>query len=771
MPDRILKVYASGPERDELLAQLRPLATYDAFVVIEVSEADAARISAAHVVEDITGEYDIRLADRVIDTSLPRVDAAGTRHAHPAYRATRAPAPGAHHHLVQFVGPIKAAWLAGVRRAGGVPRASAGGFTWIVRATDATARKLSALPYVRWVGHLPHRARIAPRLLARTGLADVSPGARAPRRHTLPDAYVLEFFGRKEAAAGRTALRRMGLEVLEANAAAGMLVVRGPESPRRLRATLDALSAIHGVRLVRERTMSRPSNDVAAGIMGAAPVLATPGLGLGGRGEVVAICDTGLDSGDAATIHPDFAGRIAALRSYPITSDFDRYVRNPGGDDGPADLDSGHGTHVCGSVAGSGASSGSLEGTAGPIRGLAHEARIVFQAVEQRMEWKDPAMEERNGRFALAGIPLDLSVLLRDAYARRARVHSNSWGGGDPGAYDAHCEQLDRFVFEHPDLVVVVAAGNDGTDRDRNGSIELGSVSSPGTAKNCITVGASENLRPGFAAQTYGEWWPEDYPTPAWRTDAMADRPDEVAAFSSRGPTLDGRVKPDVVAPGTFILSTRSTRIAANNQAWAAFPRSRLYFHMGGTSMATPLVAGAAAVVRQFLRTRRGVKRPSAALVKAALVAGARRLPGYAPAGAQVDPHQGFGRIDLAAILAPPAPVRAELLDRPGLRTGEQHFEAITVASSAARLRVVLAYSDAPGPRLVNNLNLVLRGPDGSVWLGNQPAGSRTFDARNNVEVVQVDRPAAGAWRVEVVASNVPAGPQPYALALLRAST
>jgi len=769
MPDRILKVFASGPEQAKLRERFEPVATYDAFVVLEVSEADAAALAASHLVEDITGEYAIRLADRVIDTSVPRVDATGKRRPHPAYRATRTPSPGAHHHLVQFVGPIKESWLKGVAKAGGEPRTSAGGFTWIVRASDAGVRKISALPYVRWVGHLPHRARIAPRLLARTGLAEVSPGAKAPRRHTLPDAYVLEFFGRNDAAAAPAAVRRLGLEVLDLDPRAGVLVVRIPERTRRLRTTLEALSAIHGVRLVRERTMSRPSNDVAAGIMGATPVLDPRGLGLGGRGEVVAICDTGLDSGDPETVHDDFAGRIAALRSYPITSDYDRYVRNPGGDDGPADLDSGHGTHVCGSVAGSGAASAQLAGTAGPIRGLAHEARIVFQAVEQLMDWKDPDAARRNGRYALSGIPHDLTVLFRDAYARRARVHSNSWGGGDPGAYDSQCEQLDRFVFEHPDFVVVVAAGNDGTDRDGNGGIELGSVSPPGTAKNCITVGASENVRPAFAAQTYGNWWPDDYPTAAWRADPMADRPDEVAAFSSRGPTLDGRVKPDVVAPGTFILSTRSTRIASNNQAWSAFPASKLYFHMGGTSMATPLVSGAVILVRQALRRRAGVKRPSAALVKATLVAGARRLPGYAPAGATVDPHQGFGRVDLVAVLAPAAPVRALFLDRRGLRTGELRAETVTVSASGAPLRVVLAYSDAPGPRLVNNLNLVVRGPDGTVALGNQPPGAHAFDTRNNVEVVEIARPAQGEWRVEVVASNVTAGPQPYALVIIGA--
>src|SRR3954470_7247353 len=105
--------------------------------------------------------------------------------------------------------------------------------------------------------------------------------------------------------------------------------------------------------------------------------------------------------------------------------------------------------------------------------------------------------------------------------------------------------------------------------------------------------------------------------------DPMANDPEQVAPFSSRGPTRDGRVKPDVVAPGTFVLSTRSRMIAANNTAWAPFPASKLYFYMGGTSMATPLVAGAVALLREYLRTKKQIAKPSGALLKAALIAGA----------------------------------------------------------------------------------------------------------------------------------------------------
>ena len=93
---------------------------------------------------------------------------------------------------------------------------------------------------------------------------------------------------------------------------------------------------MHGVRWIGERVLPRTSNNVAAGILGKSVVARpAPGLGLSGAGETVAVCDTGLDTGEPATIHPDFAGRVAAIRSYPITSYWTPWLLNPKGDDGP----------------------------------------------------------------------------------------------------------------------------------------------------------------------------------------------------------------------------------------------------------------------------------------------------------------------------------------------------------------------------------------------------------------------------------------------------
>jgi len=739
--ERMLKVFVEGDDQERLAEKANVIERYDAFVLAEAPPAAAKRIARQYLTEDITDQYQLPVATPRGAPDLPR---------------------GKHHYLVQFIGPIKESWLRGVRRAGGEPRQLWSGFTYVVRADEKGIAKIAGLRYVRWTAHLPYEERLATSVREELGRGQPQ---KLPRTQLLPNVYTVEFFGNKDVAPASPKVRRLGLKVLVEDPKARILVVEASDSKAERSRQLRELAKVHAVRRVRPRAIKRPSNDVAAGVMSTTAALApSPGLGLSGAGETIGICDTGLDTGDPKTIHPDFKGRVKWIKSYPMGPDLNQFVTNPGGDDGPADLDSGHGTHTSGSILSSGVSSAGLAGTAGPIRGLAYKARLAFQAVEQECKWKNPADLQRFGRFLLVGIPSDLAVLFGDSYAKGARIHSNSWGGGDPGSYDDQCRQLDQFVCEHKDFCVVVAAGNDGTDSDGDGKINPMSVSSPGTAKNCITVGACENNRPSFDAEHYGDWWPHDFPVAPFKAQPMADNPDDVVAFSSRGPTKDGRFKPEVIAPGTFVLSTRSRMIAPNNTAWAPFPESKLYFFMGGTSMATPLTSGAVAVVREYLRKKQKIRRPSAALLKAAMVAGATRVPSGAQ-GAIVDNDQGYGRVDVDAIVAPQEPASVEFIDvTPGVQTGQQDSRKLTVQSSGAPLRIALAWSDAPGPTIVNNLNLIVTAPDGTKHVGNLPAGATSFDTANNVEVVHVDSPESGDWTVDVVGSNVPQGPQDFAL-------
>jgi serine protease AprX len=765
--NRILKVFASAGEQAAIINEYPVIEKYEGFIVVEVPENKTRYMSETFLVEDITDVYNIKTGSGEINTSIPRTTKQGKTKAHPAYtgKDKKALSPGKHHYLVQFVGPVKQIWLTGVRKAGGEVRDPYGGFTYIVRANEKQVEKITALPYVRWTGHLPYEARIERSLLQKTSHneAPVTGAATLPRTQFIPGVYTVEFFGPKDVTSAVPEVKKMGFKILSKDVQGKILVVESKKASQVLN-----LSTVHGVRRINERAINRPSNDVAAGIMGTTLALgnSNTGLKLSGKGEIIGICDTGLDTGDPNNIHEDFKQRVAWIKSYPITPDLNPMINNPGANDGPSDLSDGHGTHVAGSVLGSGASSAGLPGLSGPIRGLAYQAKLVFQAVEQAVEWKRPADLKKYGRYILAGIPLDLKVLFRQAYQKGARIHSNSWGGGNPGEYDEQCRQLDQFVWDNKDFCVLVAAGNDGTDMDGDGKINLMSVTSPATAKNCITVGACENRRTNFNTELYSGWWPDDYPVAPFKNTPMADNPDQVVAFSSRGPTRDKRFKPDVIAPGTFILSTRSTMIAANNTAWAPLPGNRQYFYMGGTSMATPLTAGAVAVLREYLRTKKNITHPTAALLKAALIAGVSRLAGTAPVAEVVDNHQGYGRVNIDGILLPASPASGTFIEvKPGLVTGAVYSKTIKIKSGVAPLRIVLAYSDYPGSALVNNLNLIITAPDGKKYIGNQAlSGSMTMDVTNNVEVIQVNNPAAGNWKLQVVGSNIPRGPQDFAL-------
>lgn len=757
----ILKIFVDQAEVAEVTKQARLIERYDAFVLLEAEPNLARELARRFPTEDITGQYRMPLEGVEKDplATVPKL-AARSR---PRSKAST-PDSGPHHYIVQFVGPIKQQWINALKRAGATLRHPTSGFGHVVRADGATLARIRALAPVRWVGHLPHADRVASTL---AGAPRGAAQSTLPRRRVVPGSVTVEVFGAEDLAHVTETAKSLGFTALGSDKAALLLTLASDATDAQQREQVRALSTVHGVRFIRQRVLARTSNNIALGITGRNALAAPPsGFGLTGEGEIVAVCDTGLDTGDAATIHPDFAGRIVALKSYPITADWSPYITNPAGNDGAADIDSGHGTHVAGSVLGDGSASSS-----DPTRicGYASKARLVFQSVEQEMRWKSDAPPElRRSRFILSGIPVNLAPLFQFAYNQGARIHSNSWGGGDAGEYDNQCAQFDDFVWKHKDMCFVIAAGNDGSDADADGNsdgrINPGSVTSPGTAKNCITVGACENLRPEFNFEHYGDWWPKEFPVGPFKAAPMADNPKQVAAFSSRGPTADSRVKPDVVAPGTFILSTRSTCIGSNNFAWGAYPPNGMYFHMGGTSMATPLTSGALALIREFLRTTRNIASPTAALLKAQLVAGVERLPGTAKSADVLDSNQGFGRINIDRSLRKVIAT----IEGGGLRTGQMASHSVSVTSGTRTLRIVMAYSDFPGVGLVNNLNLIVTDPAGKRHVGNHGRGvdgAMALDGTNNVELVQIVKAQKGTWKIDIVASNVARGPQDFAVA------
>jgi len=594
--------------------------------------------------------------------------------------------------------------------------------------------KVRALPFVSWADIYPGVVKLSPALRK----LEPTPGGIAAASVAFDQAPALD--------ATKVTIDVVLHRNVKPSAAARRIADAAHLAPSdikvcrsKIRVTLKArrladVAALDEVRHLEQVFPRKLTNNVARKILRVPD--GVPAAGNEGKGEVIAIADTGLDKGSRTNVHPAFKGRVKKL--YAL------------GRSGRKDDPDGHGTHVAGSVLGDGISKAD-----GPIRGTAPAARLVLQSV----------LDSNGG---LGGLPDDMHDLFEPPYATdKAHVHSNSWGStGNFGAYDQNAHELDDFTYRHRDLLVCFAAGNEGRDGNSNGVIDFNSVTPPGTAKNCLTVGACENNRPNFT-DTYGEGWPQDFPANPIRSDKIADNPEGIVAFSSRGPTNDGRIKPDVVAPGSYILSTRSRATRSTGWSKSGDP---LYMFEGGTSMATPLVAGCAAVVRAFLRTQHKLRKPSAALIKALIINGARNLSGqYVPTECGTIPNnsEGFGRVDLQAVVGPYATGEQLLFfdEARKLDTGERQDRKLTLAPGVKQMKATLVWTDPPGEGLQNDLDLIVTAGTRERH-GNMPATSKGFDRTNNVEQILWDGIPTGPVTISVVAHSVTTTPQSFALVI-----
>lgn len=440
--------------------------------------------------------------------------------------------------------------------------------------------------------------------------------------------------------------------------------------------------------------------------------------GLRGEGEVVGVADSGLDEGSCFF----WSGRAVARNAAPDPQQ-PKVVSYTAFADGVAGERRDHGTHVVGSIAGaSNSSNGAV------YDGMAPAAKIAFFDIGVAGQ-------------PFLSVPRSLRVgLFPPARAAGAAIHSNSWGSPS-NAYTMGARDLDAYSFANEEFVVLVAAGNDGARG-------LASVGSPATAKNCIAVGAS--------------------------VSAPAGSIENVATFSSRGPTSDGRIKPDVVAPGHSVVS------AASLEPCAAV-------RMSGTSMATPVCAGTLALVRQYFREGfypTGARNaadgftPTGALLKAVMVHSGQRLSGDTGGDSFPGYVQGFGRIDMDSVLllgtARPGGrslwVHSTRLGggggpRVALQQGSSYERAFRLVG-AGELKATLVWMDPPAAvnarrALVNDLDLIIAAPGGAEHF---PNGLQVPDRVNNVEMISIDA-QAGVYTVIVRASSVRVGTsQAYAL-------
>ena len=379
-------------------------------------------------------------------------------------------------------------------------------------------------------------------------------------------------------------------------------------------------------------------------------------------------------------------------------------------DSSPIDSNSGHGTHVAMTVLG--------DGTGDSIAtGIAPEANLVMYALEH-----DPT-----GVFGRQGSIYDL---LSDAELKTASVAVNAWGlNGNYGAYTADSRSTDQYVSNNKFLLPIFSVGD-------NGGSGSSKITAPGTAKNVLSIGSSVN--------------------------------GSVSSYSSEGPTLDGRIKPDLVAPGDGICSARAEEaISVVGSVCGTGTHSNgrsMYMQLSGTSQATAVAGGSASLAREYLREVAGINKPSASLIKATLINGAEDLgtPNIPNA------NEGWGQIDLENSLNPTsAGVSLDVFqdDERELQAGFSLIYSFDLDGSKG-IDITLAWSDAEASanaaqsesRLLNNLDLILIAPDGTSYLGNHFGSGvsitgGTADNLNNIERIRIPAGATtqnGDWMVSV---------------------
>lgn len=648
--------------------------------------------------------------------------------------------------LVQFVGPIKRAWFEQLEASGIEPIAYVPNNGYLVRS-DSNARARLLLRnqvaaargegFIQWEGPFLEEHKIHPALVE----------AIAAKAGELTVAVQFGL-GKRELKA------RDNVEVKQARKlASGVLVdAYGVLNFTNLRIKIDArriadLAGLQSVvnvepwtppQLTDERSAQIIADDLTADRTaprgpGYAAWLAAHGFS-STFGFAIDVSDTGIDRGVITPdqLHPDFLdsnkqSRVLYARDY--TSELD-----------PGDIQ-GHGT-INLSIAGGANMSSDKDSrdTAGFNYGLGIAPFALLGSSK---------IFQSSGSFDLIE---PYTKLVSDAYRDGARVSSNSWASPS-NTYSIDAQEYDSRVRDaaptqpgNQEITIVFAAGNVGFEK---------SVGAPGTAKNVISVAAGESLR-------------KDGTDGCNVKDTDADNSMDIAYFSSRGPLDDGRIKPDIAAPGTHIEGAASQHpqfdgsgVCGESFDKPYFPKGQtLYTWSSGTSHSTPEVAGAAALVRQYLINRG--EQPNAALIKALLLNTTTYMTGAQAGGDLPQASQGWGLLNLNRTFDNTPKILVNQTNTFG-DSGQEFVITGEVKDSSQPFRVTLAWTDAPGfsgvVPWVNDLDLEVA-INGQVYRGNnfsgqasQPGGEP--DIKNNVEGVWLPAGIAGTFLVRVRASNI----------------
>ena len=419
---------------------------------------------------------------------------------------------------------------------------------------------------------------------------------------------------------------------------------------RVYKGSLGVIVSWDSVRTIEELPSVSLQSNVARQIMGIEDIQKQDQDATGqfyGDGEVIAIIESGLDTGKKIDVLEAFMGRVVDIVGYNKPE--------------PCEDVEGHGTHVAACALGAsinyqpngiyqGSHSGLLPDN---IQGVASKAKVFAIAFDYSE--KVPNL-------------LDLfSTKYSDGNQEKiaAKISNNSWvstSGRDIIKFqqpygEALGKLVDQAMWKDQQLLICFAAGNNGKIETNTGA-QIGGVSA---AKNCITVGATLNERmmvDDDTSLTQAEYEKQRFEKMPRVTAPYMGKRNNVASFSNRGPTLERRLKPDVVAPDGVILAARSRAKKGVDTNGAT--DSQTLFFASGTSMSTPFVSGCGAILREALIKKKS-HAPSGSLLKALLIHGAVDIKGgnvlingqSTLIKAAPNSIQGFGLVNLEASLKP----------------------------------------------------------------------------------------------------------------------
>ena len=700
------------------VADIQALEDYGSFQWGQLSRSAARTLNDSGIRVSIREEpFVLALGEMRFDplTHFPPSDRANadSRTADPDFR------------LIQFRGPVRPQWLDQLRHRGIEPVQYIHPYTYVVWTDSQGKAAARNMGPVRWAGDFLPEFRVLPR---HRGTDDrPQPATLLVSRHVAIE-DVLD------------PLHAHGARVLNVARHGRNFHIVTIIAPANRRMDLAGIAGIYSVQpvfsIAPRDEMSNQSivSDQLTSNQDIQPGYQDwlDGHGHDGNGVIISIIDGGILEN-----HVDLADNMVSCIAQGETTSC-------------TTSNNAHGTHVAGAVAGTG-NSGNVDGD-GFLRGqgVAPGASLVQQRYNSpglAYDWGS-ACDSDEGQYCLA--PDGIPILFREAALSGAVLTNNSWGSpGFGNGYDLPTQQVDAFVRDaNPDVqenvqMLPIWAIQNGAGDFASGGCDPASLGSPEEAKNAFAVGASA-LRPGSTASGA-------VPNPS---DIYS-----LAPNSAHGPACDGRTVPHIIAPGCFTQSTSAASADA-------------YTTVCGTSMAAPVVTGAAGLFIEQYRSLYGTT-PSPALIKSAFAATAIDLEGHTNADGDVMGHrpdrfQGFGRIDLDAVVNPPTDVFH--LDQKILLTesGQSWSLAFNAADPDQPVRIVLAWSDAIGhglggstPAWVNDLDLTVQAGQDS-FLGNvigtdgwSAAGGQADD-KNNMEAVFLPSTThEGSFSINVTAANI----------------